>query len=233
MPCGLNAHVHGTAVRPEPRENDIRYDKMMVTTPRSIPVLWYTLSIDHHGSKVTFARLVRTQQCTLHIGMSQSGETVFINPGVLKVRKRALNAGLITLSKCRSARHLSWSHSEAHIKLARRALALGLERRSKFVDHDNAHAAVVKQRVVAFLRVLEHEPELAHRRALRASGAEPVDGVARLDATLGYRSHSGGRSAAPRRERDRRHRRADADTRCRARRPVTRPTAIGKYHSAG
>ena len=30
-----------------------------------------TLSIDHHGSKVTFARLVRTQQCTLHIGMSQ------------------------------------------------------------------------------------------------------------------------------------------------------------------
>ena len=24
-----------------------------------------------HGSKVTFARLVRTQQCTLHIGMSQ------------------------------------------------------------------------------------------------------------------------------------------------------------------
>ena len=72
MPCGLNAHVHGTAVRPEPRENDIRYDKMMVTTPRSIPVLWYTLSIDHHGSKVTFARLVRTQQCTLHIGMSHA-----------------------------------------------------------------------------------------------------------------------------------------------------------------
>ena len=36
-----------------------------------IPVLWYTLSIDHHGSKVTFARLVRTQQYTLHIGMSQ------------------------------------------------------------------------------------------------------------------------------------------------------------------
>ena len=71
MPCGLNAHVHGTAVRPEPRENEIRYDKMMVTTPRSIPMLWYTLSIDHHGSKVTFARLVRTQQCTLHIGMSQ------------------------------------------------------------------------------------------------------------------------------------------------------------------
>ena len=72
MPCGLNAHVHGTAVRPEPRENEIRYDKMMVTTPRSIPVLWYTLSIDHHGSKVTFARLVRTQRYTLHIGMSQS-----------------------------------------------------------------------------------------------------------------------------------------------------------------
>ena len=71
MPCGLNAHVHSTVVRPEPRENEVRYDKMMVTTPRSIPVLWYTLSIDHHGSKVTFARLVRTQQCTLHIGMSQ------------------------------------------------------------------------------------------------------------------------------------------------------------------
>ena len=74
MPCGLNAHVHGTAVRPEPRENEIRYDKMMVTTPRSIPMLWYTLSIDHHGSKVTFARLVRTQQYTLHIGMSQHTE---------------------------------------------------------------------------------------------------------------------------------------------------------------
>ena len=71
MPCGLNAHVHSTVVRPEPRENEVRYDKMMVTTPRSIPVLWYTLSIDHHGSKVTFARLVRTQQCTLRIGMSQ------------------------------------------------------------------------------------------------------------------------------------------------------------------
>ena len=29
--------------------------------------------MDHHGSKVTFARLVRTQRYTLHIGMSQVG----------------------------------------------------------------------------------------------------------------------------------------------------------------
>ena len=87
MPCGLNAHVHGTAVRPEPRENEIRYDKMMVTTPRSIPVLWYTLSIDHHGSKVTFARLVRTQQYTLHIAMSHGAVGALPREGVARNRR--------------------------------------------------------------------------------------------------------------------------------------------------
>ena len=48
-------------------------------TPRLTPVLSYTLLKDHHASKVTLARLVRTQRCALHIGISHPADVSHFN----------------------------------------------------------------------------------------------------------------------------------------------------------